>query len=88
MVTNTYAHIVARIKDKAARAVCLRRAGDYLRPSGRPGQVGLHPNAGKLLMSFILSADGQKMLRDQEEFPATVKSNQSIPAAAGQAPRQ
>jgi hypothetical protein len=24
-----------------------------------------HPNAGKLLMSFILSADGQRMLRDQ-----------------------
>jgi len=28
-----------------------------------------HPNAGKLLMGFILSADGQKMLRDQGRIP-------------------
>ena len=28
-----------------------------------------HPNAGKLLASFILSADGQKMLRDQGRIP-------------------
>src|SRR5439155_20660797 len=29
-----------------------------------------HPNAGKLLMSFILSAEGQKMLRDKGRIPS------------------
>jgi ABC-type Fe3+ transport system substrate-binding protein len=29
-----------------------------------------HPNAGRLLMSFILSSDGQKMLRDQGRIPS------------------
>jgi ABC-type Fe3+ transport system, periplasmic component len=29
-----------------------------------------HPNAGKLLMSFILSAEGQRMLRDQGRIPS------------------
>jgi iron(III) transport system substrate-binding protein len=28
-----------------------------------------HPNAGKLLMRFILSADGQRMLREQGRIP-------------------
>ncbi|HSK30558.1 MAG TPA: hypothetical protein VLA17_11400, partial [Candidatus Limnocylindria bacterium] len=29
-----------------------------------------HPNAGKLLVSFILSAAGQRMLRDQGRIPS------------------
>ncbi len=29
-----------------------------------------HPNAGKLLMSFILSVEGQRMLRDQGRIPS------------------
>jgi iron(III) transport system substrate-binding protein len=29
-----------------------------------------HPNAGKLLISFILSVEGQRMLRDQGRIPA------------------
>jgi iron(III) transport system substrate-binding protein len=28
-----------------------------------------HPNAGKLLISFILSLEGQRMLRDQGRIP-------------------
>jgi ABC-type Fe3+ transport system substrate-binding protein len=28
-----------------------------------------HPNAGKLLISFILSVEGQRMLRDQGRIP-------------------
>jgi iron(III) transport system substrate-binding protein len=29
-----------------------------------------HPNAGKLLIGFILSAEGQRMLRDQGRIPS------------------
>ena len=29
-----------------------------------------HPNAGKLLIGFILSVEGQRMLRDQGRIPA------------------
>jgi ABC-type Fe3+ transport system substrate-binding protein len=29
-----------------------------------------HPNAGKLLISFILSIEGQRMLRDQGRIPS------------------
>jgi ABC-type Fe3+ transport system substrate-binding protein len=29
-----------------------------------------HPSAGKLLISFILSAEGQRMLRDQGRIPS------------------
>ena len=28
-----------------------------------------HPNAGKLLISFILSVEGQRMLREQRRIP-------------------
>ena len=29
-----------------------------------------HPNSGKLLISFILSVEGQRMLRDQGRIPS------------------
>jgi ABC-type thiamine transport system substrate-binding protein len=75
VVTNTYAHIVARIKGQGGpvQYVFDEPVITYVHPVAL-AKSAPHPNAGKLLMSFILSADGQRMLRDQGEFPATAKS--------------
>ena len=70
-VTNTYAHIAARIKGQGGpvQYVFDEPVITYVHPialaKGAP-----HPNAGKLLISFILSTDGQRMLRDQGRIPS------------------
>ena len=71
VVTNTYAHIAARIKSQGGpvQYVFDEPVITYVHPmalaKGAP-----HPNAGKLLISFILSVEGQRMLRDQGRSPA------------------
>jgi iron(III) transport system substrate-binding protein len=70
-VTNTYAHIAARIKNQGGpvQYVFDEPVITYVHPialaKGAP-----HPNAGKLLISFILSTEGQRMLRDQGRIPS------------------
>jgi iron(III) transport system substrate-binding protein len=70
-VTNTYAHIAARIKGQGGRVqyVFDEPVITYVHPialmKGAP-----HPGAGKLLISFILSVEGQRMLRDQGRIPS------------------
>jgi iron(III) transport system substrate-binding protein len=70
VVTNTYAHIAARIKGQGGpvQYVFDEPVITYVHPVAL-AKSAPHPNAGKLLMSFILSADGQKMLRDQGRIP-------------------
>ena len=69
-VSNTYAHIAARIKSQGGpvQFVLDEPVITYVHPivlaKGAP-----HPNAGKLLISFILSVEGQRMLRDQGRIP-------------------
>src|SRR5262245_13377444 len=69
-VTNTYAHIAARIKSQGGpvQYVFDEPVITYVHPVAL-AKAAPHPSAGKLLMSFILSADGQKMLRDQGRIP-------------------
>jgi len=69
-VTNTYAHIVARIKGQGGpvQYVFDEPVITYIHPAAL-AKSAPHPNAGKLFISFILSADGQKMLRDQGRIP-------------------
>src|SRR5919109_4610689 len=66
VVSNTYAHILARIKKQGGpvQYVFDEQVITYLHPVTL-AKSGPHPNAGKLLMSFIISAEGQKLLRDQ-----------------------
>jgi iron(III) transport system substrate-binding protein len=70
VVTNTYAHSVARIKGQGGpvQYVFDEPVITYVHPVAL-AKSAPHPNAGKLLMSFILSADGQRMLRDQGRIP-------------------
>lgn len=70
VVTNTYAHILARIKGQGGpvQYVFDEPVITYIHPVAL-AKSAPHPNAGKLLMSFILSVDGQKMLRDQGRIP-------------------
>ena len=70
VVTNTYAHILARIKGQGGpvQYVFDEPVITYIHPVAL-AKSAPHPNAGKLLMSFILSIDGQKMLRDQGRIP-------------------
>ena len=71
VVSNTYAHIAARIKGQGGpvQYVFDEPVITYVHPmvlaKGAP-----HPNAGKLLIGFILSIEGQRMLRDQGRIPA------------------
>ena len=69
-VTNTYAHIAARIKGQGGpvQYVFDEPVITYVHPIALIKSAP-HPNAGKLLMSFILSAEGQRMLRDQGRIP-------------------
>jgi iron(III) transport system substrate-binding protein len=70
-VTNTYAHIAARIKGQGGpvQYVFDEPVITYVHPitlmKGAP-----HPNAAKLLIGFILSLEGQRMLRDQGRIPS------------------
>jgi iron(III) transport system substrate-binding protein len=70
VVTNTYAHIAARIKGQGGpvQYVFDEPVITYVHPVALTKSAP-HPNAGKLLMSFILSGDGQRMLRDQGRIP-------------------
>ena len=70
VVTNTYAHIVARIKGQGGpvQYVFDEPVITYVHPVAL-AKSAPHPNTGKLLMAFILSADGQRMLRDQGRIP-------------------
>ena len=69
-VTNTYAHIVARIKGQSGpvQYVFDEPVITYIHPVAL-AKSAPHPNVGKLFISFILSTDGQKMLRDQGRIP-------------------
>jgi len=70
VVSNTYAHIVARIKGQGGpvQYVFDEPVITYVHPIVLAKNAP-HPNAGKLLISFILSAEGQRMLRDQGRIP-------------------
>ena len=69
--SNTYAHIAARIKNQGGpvQYVFDEPVITYVHPIGLM-KAAPHPNAGKLLISFILSAEGQRMLRDQGRIPS------------------
>lgn len=70
-VSNTYAHIAARIKGQGApvQYVFDEPVITYVHPIALV-KAAPHPSAGKLLMSFILSPEGQRMLRDQGRIPS------------------
>lgn len=70
-VSNTYAHIVARIKSQGGpvQYVFDQPVITYVHPIALM-KAAPHPSAGKLLISFILSVDGQRMLRDQGRIPS------------------
>ena len=70
VVTNSYAHILARIKGQGGpvQYVFDEPVITYVHPVAL-AKSAPHPNAGKLLMSFILSAEGQRMLREQGRIP-------------------
>jgi iron(III) transport system substrate-binding protein len=65
-VSNTYAHIAARIKGQGGpvQYVFDEPVITYVHPIALM-KAAPHPNSGKLLMSFILSVEGQRMLREQ-----------------------
>jgi iron(III) transport system substrate-binding protein len=69
-VTNSYAHIAARIKGQGGpvQYVFDEPVITYVHPIALV-KAAPHPNAGKLLISFILSVEGQRMLRDQGRIP-------------------
>jgi iron(III) transport system substrate-binding protein len=71
VVTNTYAHIAARIKSQGGpvQYVFDEPVITYVHPMVL-AKSAPHPNAGKLLIGFILSVDGQRMLREQGRIPA------------------
>jgi iron(III) transport system substrate-binding protein len=70
VVSNTYAHILARIKGQGGpvQYVFDQPVITYIHPIAL-AKSAPHPNAGKLLVSYILSQEGQKMLRDQGRIP-------------------
>jgi iron(III) transport system substrate-binding protein len=70
-VSNTYAHIAARIKNQGGpvQYVFDEPVITYVHPIALM-KAAPHPNAGKLLIGFILSAEGQRMLRDQGRIPS------------------
>ncbi|HEY7166293.1 MAG TPA: extracellular solute-binding protein [Candidatus Binatia bacterium] len=70
VVSNTYAHIVARIKGQGGpvQYVFDEPVITYIHPIAL-ARAAPHPAAGKLLINYILSAEGQRMLRDQGRIP-------------------
>ena len=70
-VTNTYAHIAARIRGQGGpvQYVFDEPVITYVHPIALMKSAP-HPGAGKLLISFILSVEGQRMLRDQGRIPS------------------
>ena len=71
LVSNTYAHIAARIKSQGGpvQYVFDEPVITYVHPIALAKNAP-HPDAGKLLISFILSVEGQRMLRDQGRIPS------------------
>ena len=71
VVLNTYAHIAARMKKQGApiQWVFDEPVVTYVHPIAVARQAP-HPNAGRLFESFVLSEEGQKMLRDQGRIPS------------------
>jgi iron(III) transport system substrate-binding protein len=70
VVTNTYAHIAARIKGQGGpvQYVFDEPVITYVHPVAL-AKAAPHSNAGKLFISFLLSQEGQRMLRDQGRIP-------------------
>lgn len=70
-VSNTYAHIAARIKNQGGpvQYVFDEPVITYVHPIALMKSAP-HPNAAKLLIGFILSAEGQRMLREQGRIPS------------------
>ena len=70
-VSNTYAHIAARIKNQGGpvQYVFDQPVITYVHPIALMKSAP-HPSAGKLLIAFILSAEGQRMLREQGRIPS------------------
>ena len=70
-VSNTYAHIAARIKNQGGpvQYVFDEPVITYVHPIALMKSAP-HPSAGKLLIAFILSAEGQRMLREQGRIPS------------------
>jgi iron(III) transport system substrate-binding protein len=71
VVLNTYAHIAARMKKQGAPIQWIfdEPVVTYVHPIAVARQAP-HPNAGRLFESFVLSEEGQKMLRDQGRIPS------------------
>jgi iron(III) transport system substrate-binding protein len=71
VILNTYAHIAARMKKQGApiQWVFDEPVVTYVHPIAVARQAP-HPTAGRLFMSFVLSEEGQKMLRDQGRIPS------------------
>ena len=71
VITNSYAHILARIKGQGGpvQYVFDEPVITYVHPLALARHAP-HPNAGKLLINFILSQEGQRMLREQGRIPA------------------
>ena len=70
VVANTYAHILARIRGQGGPVQYIfdEPVITYIHPIALT-KFAPHPNAGKLLINFIESAEGQRMLRDQGRIP-------------------
>jgi iron(III) transport system substrate-binding protein len=70
-VSNTYAHIAAREKQRGAPVqwVFAEPVITYLHPVAMARRAP-HPNAAQLFLNFLLSKEGQSMLREQGRIPA------------------
>jgi len=70
-VSNTYAHIAARIKNQGGpvQYVFDEPVITYVHPIALMKSAP-HPSAGKLLIAFILSAESQRMLREHGRIPS------------------
>jgi iron(III) transport system substrate-binding protein len=71
IVVNSYAHIVARVKGWGAPVqwVFDQPVITYVHPIALAKHAP-HPNAGMLFINFVLSREGQSMLRDAGRIPS------------------
>jgi iron(III) transport system substrate-binding protein len=79
VITNSYAHIIARIRGQGGpvQYVFDEPVITYVHPLALARHAP-HPNAGKLLINFILSQEGQRMLRDQGRIPTHREVDPSV----------